>query len=173
MKTSRLVALALAVLALCLALASVAPARAALPLGFFFINQMLDGLAGRAFGALGQRLPQSPPSWPVTLGAAELINDKLPLESADGFVILMARAPAPAALEIKATAPGSTPPTSEQLDAAWGPGLIHMFCGDQSSLWTRWVAIGGSVGLEVRGADGSLVRRYGVSKADCQALAGR
>lgn len=166
-------ALAASIIALALGPGLADPARAITPWGFFLFSQALDGLAGRAFGSGGERLPALPPSWPVTRGVAELINESLPLDSGDGFVIVVARAPAPAALEIQATSMGRSAPSSEELDQAWGPGLVTMFCGSEPTLWTRWIAIGGTVGLEVRSSDGSLLRRYGASSADCQALASR
>lgn len=143
------------------------------PLGFFFIDQAMQSLGVSAFGVLGftsGKPKPGTPSWEATQGAAELLNEKLPIESGDGFSFIVARAPAPAALEIKAVAPHGSNFTSEQLDLAWKDGLIEMFCGQKPTLWTRWVSIGGSVGLEVRSSQGELIRHYGVARSDCVAL---
>lgn len=150
------------------------PSHALGSLGFFLISQAFQELGSRAFGAIiGLPLSQDkpPPSWAASIGAAELINAKLPIETADGFVLLMARAPAPAALEVIIQVSGTPTPTASQIDKAWGPGLIDMFCGPHDTVWTRWIRIGGSFGISAQAKDGSLIRQYGVSRSDCSNLA--
>ena len=158
-----------------LLVAFVGGARAG-PWTFYFVSQALEQLAQ---GAISRVLtpstpaaPSAPPGWEVTLGTAELVNQKLPLSSSDGFAFMLARAPAPGALEIWAQAPTPAPSASE-LDAAWGPGLGRLFCSKEPSLWARWIAIGGTVGIDVKTIDGATIRRYGVSRTDCLALAQR
>lgn len=138
---------------------------------FFLVQQALTLLSEAAFSQLGPADPAgSPPGWEITLGAAELLNEKLPVQSGDGFSFILARAPAPGALEIQAITPREAP-TAAELDRAWGPGLAAMFCGQTPTLWARWIAIGGSVGLEVKTRAGETIRRYGVARSDCAKLA--
>lgn len=156
-------------------LAASAASAGAGPWTFFFVSQALDQLASAAVSRAlspGSPAPSAPPSWEATLGAAELVNEKLPLSSADGFAFVLVRAPAPGALEILAQSPTPAPSAAE-LDAAWGPGLGRLFCATEANLWSRWVAIGGTVGIDVKSASGETIRRYGIARADCAAIAKR
>jgi hypothetical protein len=149
------------------------PSQAIGSLGFFLISQAFQELGSRAFGSISGSPfshDKPPPSWAASIGAAELINAKLPIETADGFVLLMARAPAPAALEVIIQVSGTPAPTASQIDKAWGPGLIDMFCGPHDTVWTRWIRIGGSFGISAQAKDGNLIRQYGVSRSDCTNL---
>ena len=139
------------------------------PLSFLLIEQAFQWIAGRA---LAPTLPQlqSTPSFSSTLGVAELINDQLPFETSDGFVFLRARAPAPAALELKILAPSTADASlsASTLDGAWRVGLVRLFCSPTSGLWSRWIQLGGSVGLEViHPQTGEVLRRYGAASSDC------
>ena len=146
------------------------PASAVNPIGFYFVSQAFQALSSKTFGALGVfSASQPPPGMAVSLGAAEIINEKLPMSTQDGFTMLMARAPAPGALEMIVLAPQGSAPTAQQLDQAWGPGLSDMFCGGDS-LWRRWILVGGSVGVSVQTSSGELIRQYGASKSDCAAM---
>lgn len=150
---------------------SAAPAIAVGPIGFYFMSQAFQALSSKTFGAFGLLSPNpTPPGMAASLGAAEIINENLPLRTEDGFTMLVARAPAPGALEMIVLAPKESQPSAEQLDQTWGPGLADMFCGGSDTLWRRWVAVGGSVGVSVQTSSGELIRQYGVSRSDCAAI---
>ena len=139
-------------------------------LSFFFVNQAMDVLSERAINSIQITGKKSLPSFEVSAGTASLINDKLPLETDDGFVLLVARSPAPGAIEVIVTAPKNNKISEKEMDESWGPGIVKMFCGPSDSLWKRWLLIGGSAGLTVNDASGHLIRQYGATWQDCKSL---
>lgn len=142
-------------------------ARANAALTFYFVDLALQGI-GSAASAIFTPARREPPGMAVTAGVAEIIQAKLPIETPDGFAILQARAPAPAAIEVVILAEGR--PSIRELDASWGPGLTGIFCKPIDTVWTRWLAMGGTVGVSVRSKDGAIIRQYGIASSDCAKL---
>ena len=130
----------------------------------------MDALSQRAFGALRGDIPKQLPSFAVSTGTASLINAKLPVETQDGFVLLLARSPAPGALEVTVQTPKGSQFNAADLDKAWGRGVVELFCSHTDTVWTRWILMGGTAGLTVRDNAGAIIRQYGATLQDCKAL---
>ena len=156
-----------ALAALSIAFACVCGAQVISPLGFFFINQAFNLISGRIFSQTQPHMMENP-SMKASIGVAQIINEQLPMETSDGFALMIARSPAPGAIEVKVAAPKGRPISTAELDNAWKVGLVRMFCAETPTIWSRWIAIGGTVGIEVSAPSGELIRRYGASNSDCR-----